>query len=139
MVARRAGWVLIALVLAACGGGPRPTTTPAPVGAPKFADFVFPGAPPNLGPPDLLEAHTRAWQFLQAGDTREADRDFTSILKILPAFYPAEAGLGYSAFARRDAQAAVSHFERALAANPAYAPALAGKGDALLSLGRTDA
>jgi hypothetical protein len=114
-------------------------SSPPPAGAPKFADFVFPAAPPNMGPPAVLDAHTRAWQFLQNGDTRAADRDFAAILKMSPEFYPAEAGLGYTAFARKDAQSAVIHFDRALSANPAYAPALAGKGDALLSLGRTDA
>ena len=56
----------------------------------------------------------------------------------MPGLYPAEAALGYSALARRDAQNAVTHFDRALAANATYAPALAGKGDALLALGRTD-
>ena len=100
---------------------------------------MFPAVPPNLGPQDLRDAHARAWQFLQSGDTKAADRDFVEILTISPAFYPAEAGLGYSAFARKDAQSAVAHFDRSLAANPAYAPALIGKGDALLSLGRTDA
>jgi len=140
MAARRAGWVLITVLLSACGGsGPKPVTEPVPPGAPKFADFVFPAAPPDFAQADLLEAHSRAWQFLQAGDTKEADRDFTSILKMSPSFYPAETGLGYSAFARKDAQAAVSHFDRALTINPTYAPALAGKGDALLALGRTDA
>jgi len=129
--------LVLALALSACGG--RPVTAPAPAGAPKYADFVFPTAPPNLGPKDLLDAHERAWQFLQSGDTKEADRDFGSILKISPGFYPAEAGLGYSAFARKDWQAALSHFDKALSANTSYAPALAGKGDALLSLGRTDA
>jgi tetratricopeptide (TPR) repeat protein len=109
-----------ALMLAACGG--KPVTAPPPNVAPKFAEFIFPAAPASLGPKDLLDAHTRAWQFLQAGDTKAADRDFTAILKISPAFYPAEAGLGYSAFARKDSQAA-----------------LAGKGDALLALGKTDA
>jgi tetratricopeptide (TPR) repeat protein len=100
---------------------------------------VFPAAPANLGPQDLLDAHERAWRFLQAGDTKAADRDFGSILRISPGFYPAEAGLGYSAFARRDSQAALAHFDRALAANTGYAPALAGRGDALLALGRNDA
>jgi tetratricopeptide (TPR) repeat protein len=127
----------IALTLAACGG--KPVTAPAPAGPPKFAEFIFPEPPPSLGPQNLLDAHARAWQFLQAGDTKEADRDFTSILKIAPGFYPAEAGLGYSAFARKDSQAAVAHFDKALAVNGAYAPALAGKGGALLALGRTDA
>ena len=137
MLARSVGCLAIALTLAACGG--KPVTVPAPVGPPKFGDFVFPAASPSLGPKDLLDAHTRAWQFLQAGDTKEADRDFGSILKISPGFYPAEAGLGYSAFARKDSQTALAHFDKALAANTTYAPALAGKGDALLALGRTDA
>jgi tetratricopeptide (TPR) repeat protein len=136
-VSRSVACVAIALALAGCGG--KPVTAPPPTGPPKFAEFVFPAAPPSLGPQDLLEAHARAWQFLQAGDTHEADRDFASILKISPGFYPAEAGLGYSAFARRDSQAALSHFDKALAGNATYAPALAGKGDALLALGRNDA
>ena len=83
--------------------------------------------------------HTTAWQSLQAGDPKAADREFTAILKVTPGFYPSEAGLGYSALARRDAGAAVSHFDKALAANRTYAPALAGKGDALLAQGRNDA
>jgi tetratricopeptide (TPR) repeat protein len=129
--------IACAAALTACGA--KPTIAPAPNGPPTFAEFVFPTAPANLGPPDLVDAHTRAWQFLQAGDTKAAERDFGSILKISPGFYPAEAGLGYSAFARKDSQAALAHFERALAVNTTYAPALAGKGDALLVLGRTDA
>ena len=136
-VGLRACAMAVAFALSACGG--RPVTAPAPMGAPKYADFVFPTAPANLGPQDLVDAHARAWQFLQAGDTKEADRDFGSILKISPGFYPAEAGLGYSAFARKDSQAALTHFDKALAANTGYAPALAGKGDALLALGRNDA
>jgi tetratricopeptide (TPR) repeat protein len=131
-----AAWAIL-LVLAGCGG--KPVTAPPPPGAPKFGEFVFPAAPADLGPLDLLDVHQRAWQFLQAGDTKAADRDFVEILRISPGFYPAEAGLGYSALARKDAQAAVAHFDKAIAANATYAPALAGKGDALLALGRTGA
>ena len=138
---RRGGsWWLAAIavvLIASCAK--KPVATPAPAAAPKFADFVFPAVTANLGPPDLLDAHQRAWQFLQSGDTKAADRDFTEIVRISPDFYPAQAGLGYSALARKDAQAAVAHFDRALAANATYAPALAGKGEALLALGRTDA
>jgi tetratricopeptide (TPR) repeat protein len=137
MLARSLACVAVLLVLSGCGA--KPAIAPAPPGPPKYADFVFPAATSNLGPKDLIDAHERAWQFLQAGDTKEADRDFGSILKISPGFYPAEAGLGYSAFARKDSQAALAHFDKALAGNNAYAPALAGKGDALLALGRTDA
>jgi len=137
MLVRSLAGVAVLLVLSACGG--KPAIAPAPPSPPKYADFVFPAATSNLGPKELIDVHDRAWQFLQAGDTKEADRDFGSILKISPGFYPAEAGLGYSAFARKDSQAALAHFDKALAGNNAYAPALAGKGDALLALGRTDA
>ena len=58
------------------------------------------------------------------------------MLKTAPQFYPSEAGLGYVALARKDYRAASSHFDRALAADAAYAPALAGRGEALLTLGQ---
>jgi tetratricopeptide (TPR) repeat protein len=112
---------------------------PVPAGAPRFGDFVFPAAAPDLAPETVLDRHRAAWRLLQSGDARAADRDFTTILKEAPAFYPAEAGLGYTALARKDGAAALAHFDKVLAKNAAYAPALAGKGEALLSLGRTDA
>jgi tetratricopeptide (TPR) repeat protein len=121
------------------GCAKKPVNVPAPAAAPKFADFVFPAAGPNLATEAVLNQHKAAWQLLQAGDPKAAERDFTAILKLAPDFYPAEAGLGYAALARRDAQAALAHFDKALAPNGAYAPALAGRGESLLSLGRTDA
>lgn len=121
------------------GCAKKPVNVPAPAGAPRFADFVFPSAADGLAPPILVDQHRAAWQLLQAGEPKSAERDFSAILKQVPAFYPAEAGLGYAALARKDAAAALPHFDRALAQHAAYAPALAGKGEALLSLGRTDA
>jgi tetratricopeptide (TPR) repeat protein len=112
---------------------------PVPAGAPRFADFVFPSAADGLAPPLVVDQHRAAWQVLQSGDAKSAERDFTAILKQATGFYPAEAGLGYAALARKDAAAALPHFDKALAQNAAYAPALAGKGESLLSLGRTDA
>jgi len=127
------------IVLAACGGV-KPAIAPTPAaGAPKFPDFVVPAAPADLAPADVAARQTAAWQLLQSGDARAADREFAAVLKQAPGFYPAEAGLGYSALARHDNAAAVGHFDRALSANPAYAPALAGKGDALAAEGRADA
>src|SRR5215510_13922290 len=126
--------ILAVLLLAAgCANNP-PPTAPA-LGAPKFPEFVFPAAADGSATPGLIGEHRSAWQFLQAGDVRNADRTFNAITKQTPEFYPAEAGLGYVALARREAQSAIAHFDRALAQNPAYAPALAGKGDALLALG----
>jgi tetratricopeptide (TPR) repeat protein len=136
------GWglgagLLLILLVAACGA--KPVTEPAPAGAPKFPDFVVPTTPANLAPQDVMDQQARAWAFLQAGDTKEADRQFGVLLKAVPAFYPAEAGLGYSALARKDASGAIAHFDKALADNASYAPALAGKGDALLAQGHAAA
>lgn len=125
------------LMLAACA--PKTIPPPPPVTAPKFPEFLFPALPEGLAGPAIADQYRAGWDYLQGGDTHSADRTFNAVLKAMPALYPAEAALGYSALARKDAQAAVSHFDRALARSAAYAPALAGKGDALLSLGRTDA
>jgi tetratricopeptide (TPR) repeat protein len=127
----------LALVAAACGA--KPAVTPAPAaGVARFPDFVFPAVPAGLGSADVATLHTSAWQLLESGDAKAADREFTAILKQTPAFYPAETGLGYAALARKDSGAAAAHFDKALAANASYAPALAGKGDALAAEGRTD-
>ena len=134
----RAPVAAFVIVLAGCGAKPAvaPTTV---AGAPKYPDFLFPGPPTGLAAEDVTEHQSSAWQLLQSGDPKAADREFSAILKQAPAFYPAEAGLGYAALARHDAGAAVAHFDKALAANAQYAPALAGKGDALVAGGHTDA
>ncbi len=134
------GWAaalgVILLLVAACAPKTAPIATAPAV--PKFPEFVFPVLPGDLAGPAISEQYQSGWNYLQSGDTHSADRTFNAVLKAMPSLYPAEAALGYSALARKDAQGAVSHFDRALAKNTTYAPALAGKGDALLSLGRTD-
>ena len=50
--------------------------------------------------------------------------------------YPAHAGHGYVALARRDFDRAVTAFDAALGANRSYVPALVGRGQALLALRR---
>jgi tetratricopeptide (TPR) repeat protein len=47
-------------------------------------------------------------------------------------------GLGYSALARKETDSALTHFDRAVVENPRYAPALVGRGDALLASGQRD-
>jgi tetratricopeptide (TPR) repeat protein len=126
----------VALVTAA-SCAKKPVTVPVPPGAPHFPDYVVPTPPSGLAGP-LADQYAAAWQTLQSGDPKGAEREFNLILKASPAFYPAEAGLGYAALARRDAGAALAHFEKALAADAAYAPALAGKGDSLLTQGKAD-
>jgi tetratricopeptide (TPR) repeat protein len=139
MSRRSATVALAALALAASCAKPPPVLPAAVSGEPKFADFVYPAVTPDIAPPVVQERHAAAWQFLQAGDTRSAEREFNALLKQAPDFYPAEAGLGYAGLAKKDADGALEHFDKALARNPAYAPALAGKGEALLALGRTGA
>lgn len=130
---------VVTVFLLAAGCTNKPVVAPAATaGAPKYPDYVFPAVPAGLGATDVAGRQAAAWQSLQSGDAKAADREFAAILKQSPAFYPAEAGLGYAALARRDAAAATSHFEKALAANATYAPALAGKGDALAAEGRSD-
>lgn len=127
---------LAALLLALVAAGCAPRTAPPPEApvAPRHPEFVFPA---TIEPPaaDILEAHEAAWRTLQAGDTRNAERRYTALLKRAPQFYPAHAAVGYVAMARNNMAAAVGHFDRALAANPGYAPALAGRGRAYLALG----
>ena len=126
--------VIALLGVGACAAKKPPDLPPAP-GVAKYPDFIFPAAPARLAQP---ARHQVAWQWLQAGDLRAAERNFNAALKEAPAFYPSEAGLGYVALAKNDNKAAASHFDRALAANPAYAPALVGRGEALLKLGERE-
>jgi tetratricopeptide (TPR) repeat protein len=109
-----------------------------PTGAPHFPEYVFPAVPGQIASPAIGALHELGWQWLQAGDAKAAERNFTAALRQSPSFYPSEAGLGYTALARKDNKDAASHFDRALAANPKYAPALAGRGEALLALGQRD-
>ena len=122
--------LLIALSAGACA--PKVVAPPTP-GAPKYADFVFP-VPATTFPADVVQQHQAAWDTLQAGDGRGAERRFAALLKRAPDFYPAHAGLGYVAMARDNMKMAIGHFDRALALNGTYAPALAGKGQAHLAL-----
>jgi tetratricopeptide (TPR) repeat protein len=133
--------VFVLAVLLGLAAGCRskvPPALPAAAGAPRFPEFVFPGVPERLGPPEVGAAHDLGWQSLQAGDLKAAERNFTAALRLSPGFYPSEAGLGYLALARKDNKEAAEHFDRVLAANAGYAPALAGRGEALLTLGQRE-
>jgi len=89
---------LLCLALAAAACGPKAAAPAAPT-APKFPDYVFPEAPMNIGSAAAQQHQQTGWEYLQAGDSRSADREFTAALKQSPDFYPAEAALGYSASA----------------------------------------
>ncbi len=130
------------LTLAALVSACAPKTIPLPeVSTPKYPDFMQPVVPPVLANmPTAAAAQDRGWRFLQAGDLKNAEREFETALKNAPGFYPAEASLGYVELAGRDPSAALPHFDRAVDANGRYVPALLGRGQALLALNReTDA
>jgi len=109
--------------------------TPA---VPAYPDFPFPAVGPDLARAFGLAVgpHEAAWQVLQSGDLRRAERGFADVLRRSPGFYPAQAGLGFVDLARGDAARALERFDRAIGANPQYVPALLGRGEALLAANR---
>src|SRR4030095_13927202 len=102
---------------------------------PTSRDVSSPAVSGDLGTAAALERHKAGWLWLQAGDLRAAERNFNAALKLSESFYPAEAGLGYVGLAKKDHEEAATHFDRAIVGNPRYAPALVGRGEALLALG----
>ena len=129
--------VCVALVAAASCAS---RTVPIPPAAAAIAhgEFVYPAVPAALrGTPgvDLIEV---GWRYLQGDNVPAADRTFAFALRRNAKLYPARAGLGYVALARRDVNRALSTFDETLAIDSAYAPALVGRGEALLALGRQD-
>jgi tetratricopeptide (TPR) repeat protein len=133
---KRAALVCLLVLAAACAA----KTIPAPpaVTTPKYPDYIFPTPPPGVGTPAAVERHQAGWGWLQAGDLRSAERNFTAALKQSPPFYPAEAGLGYVALAQKKHKDSLVHFDRAVVMNPRYAPALGGRAEALLALGEEE-
>jgi tetratricopeptide (TPR) repeat protein len=127
----------LALTVSAGACAPK-TIPPLPVvTAPKFPEFLEPTVPRGLAfYPVAITSQQRGWQFLQAGDFRNAEREFKLALAVTPPFYPAETSLGYLELARKEASDALPHFERALAADGRDVSALVGGGLAFLALNR---
>ena len=91
---------------AGCASRTRPAAVP---GAPAFPDYPRLEIPANLRvAQDVRDRHELAWQRLQAGDLRNANREFNESLKRSATFYPAETGLGFVALAGRDFKQAAS-------------------------------
>jgi tetratricopeptide (TPR) repeat protein len=125
----RAVALLMLVTMAACAPKTvKPTTT-----GPVFPQYPFPTVPETLEAADQAasEAHREAWGMLQGGNARAAARKFSSVVKDAPSFYPADAGLGYSALAQHDYRSALNGFDKALVAAPDYLPALLGRVEAL--------
>jgi tetratricopeptide (TPR) repeat protein len=106
--------------------------------APRFPEFTRPAVPPSYASSPVAQNASRGWAFLQAGDLKQAEREFATALKTTPAFYPAETSLGYVELARKDSKAALAHFDRALELNPERSDVspLIGRGQALVGLNR---
>src|SRR5437867_2822223 len=107
-------WMAILAVAFTVACAPkRPVSAPAAV-APKFPEYRMPAIPPEQAGTREAMALERGWTLLQSGDLKAADREFGGALKTSPAFYPAEAAFGYLELARKDARAALAHFDRAV-------------------------
>jgi len=130
-----AGCLVALALLSACA----PTVTPPlpTVTAPKYPDFIQPAIPAAYGSSLVATNQSRGWTFLQAGDLRSAESEFSAALKLVSAFYPADDGLGYVALADKDPKTALAHFDHAIEQQSADVSALVGRGQALLALNRT--
>jgi len=124
--------VVLGLVLA--GACAKRVPLPA-VTAPKHPDYVRPVVAPDA-PPALGAGIERGWQFLQAGDLRNAEREFGLAQKAAPQSPGPDAALGYLALARGHADEALPAFERAISRDAQFVSALVGRGYALLELKR---
>jgi len=123
------------LLFSACA--PKVVSTPV-VTAPKYPEFREPVVPAALATGPAAESYRRGWAFLQIGELRIAEHEFDDALKTTPAFHPAETSLGYVELARKDAKAALPHFDRAIELNPERGDVstFIGRGESLLALGR---
>lgn len=120
------------LLAAACASKQVP---PAPTSL-AHPEFLYPSVPALLQKTFSAQHVDLGWRYLQIDDLRGADREFAAALKSDPKMYPAHAGHGFVALARRDFDRAVPAFDAALATSASYVPALVGRGQALLALGR---
>ncbi len=130
---RAAAAAFVLLTMAACASRTVPPPLPAAL---KYPDFVFPAVPAALRQLPGAERIDRGWRYLQNDDLRNAQREFEAALARSPALYPANAGEGYVALARRDHAGALRAFDAALQGAGSYVPALVGRGQALLELNR---
>jgi tetratricopeptide (TPR) repeat protein len=124
---------LLLLLTAACA----PKAVPLPtVSSPRFPDFIAPVVPAAFATTAAAGLQVRGWTFLQAGDLKNAEREFAIAVKSSPDFYPAEVGLAYVDLAEREYREALTRFDRVLDRQPAEPAALVGLGEANLGLNR---
>jgi len=129
--------LLLAAVITVSACAPKVVLAPV-VTSPKFPQFIAPVVPEAMAAMPAAINQSRGWAFLQNGDLKTAEHEFSNALKTTPAFYPAETALGYVELARKDPKAALPHFDRALEMAPQHADAsaLVGRGESLLGVNR---
>ncbi len=126
-----AALVVLTVLATACG----PKAAPVPVAGPlHYPDFIEPTVGGTAAGSPLADQTKRAWTYLQSGDLRSASREAGIALKAQPAFYPALTVQAYISLARKEGKNAVQQFATIADAHPDYAPALAGKGLALVAI-----
>ena len=123
----------LAIVLVVTAAGCAARALPMLPAVPKYADFVYPIVPKELGQRGDADRIDAGWRFLQNDDLRSADREFAAAAVRAPGFYPAQTGTGYVALAGRDYVRATTAFAAALRVAPRYVPALVGSGQTLLA------
>jgi tetratricopeptide (TPR) repeat protein len=136
MVARKLALVTLVLLAAATACARKTVVTVPVVTTPKFPEFVRPAVPPAFANSPAATSQERGWAFLQSGDLKSAEREFSGALRLTPSFYPAEASLGYVELARQDPKAALPRFDRALEGRRNDVSSLIGRGEALVALDR---
>jgi tetratricopeptide (TPR) repeat protein len=130
-------WELgVVIVLLALTSACAKKVAPSVPTAPKYAEFVYPSVPARLQASSGTASLDRGWRYLQNDDLGSAAREFGQALKLDRGFYPARAGEGYVALARRDYDKAVAAFDATLTVDKTYVPAFVGRGQALLGLKR---
>lgn len=131
---RGPGAVVAAALLSACAGRTAPLPPVPPTAAhPELLPLNVPVSLRGLPGADRVEF---GWRYLQAGDLRAAEHEFTRALGRSPDLYPARTGEGYLALVRADSDRALAAFDAVLMEAPSYVPALVGRGLALLALER---
>jgi tetratricopeptide (TPR) repeat protein len=132
--------MVAAVVLLGVAGGCSSRPVPPPVLAPgseRYPDYPKPGLTPDLARQQALaQQHEQAWVQLQTGDPKGAERTLRELLKKAAGAYASQAALGFARLAQDQPADALQWFDRALQADAGYVPALVGRGEALVVLGR---
>jgi len=129
--------VLLAMLAVVAGCATRGTAPPTPTTL-AHPEFVYPQVPASLAAAPGASRVDVGWRYLQVNDLKNADLEFGVALKLGPKLYPARAGQGYVALARRAYNDALKAFDAALEADGSYVSALIGKGQTLLAQDKTD-